>query len=118
MKNLVSFFEIPALDFERAVGFYESLLGIKLETMEGDNEKMAFSPDYQGAISKADDFKPSTDGVLISFLIDNIDKTIEEIKKNQGLIVIEKTAIESDKKGYFAVFLDCEGNKIGLHEKL
>ena len=114
----MSFFEIPALNFERAVGFYESLLGIKLEIMEGDNEKMAFFPDYQGAISKAEDFNTSTDGVLISFLIDNMDKTIEEIKKNQGLIVVEKTAIESENRGFFAVFLDCEGNKIGLHEKL
>lgn len=118
MKKLVSFFEIPALNFERAAGFYESLLGIKLEIMEGDNEKMAFFPDYQGAISKTNGFNPSSNGVLISFFIEDIEMALEKITKNGGSVLIKKTEIESDNRGFFAVFLDCEGNKIGLHEKL
>ena len=45
MKKLISFFEIPASDFVRAVKFYETVLSLKLDVMECDAEKMAFFPD-------------------------------------------------------------------------
>ncbi len=32
MKNTVAFFEIPAVDFERAVTFYETILGFRGKT--------------------------------------------------------------------------------------
>lgn len=118
MKNLVSFFEIPATDFERAVKFYESVFGVKLEKFEGNNEKMAFFPNYEGAISQTEGFHPSSNGVLISLCSKDICETLEKVIANAGSVVINKTAIESDKKGHFAVFIDCEGNRIGLHEKL
>ena len=34
MKKLISFFEIPASDFGRAVKFYETVLNLKLSMME------------------------------------------------------------------------------------
>ncbi len=118
MKNLVSFFEIPAIDFERAVNFYQLVFEVKLEIAEGNNEKMGFFPNFQGAISKTDGFEPSSNGVLISLLTEDISATIELIKNNGGSVLIEKTAIESESAGFFAVFIDSEGNKVGLHEKL
>ena len=33
IKNLVAFFEIPAVDFGRAVKFYEEVFGLKLNMM-------------------------------------------------------------------------------------
>lgn len=117
MKNLISFFEIPAKDFERAVNFYELVFGVKLKIAEGNDEKMGFFSNYQGAISKTNGFNPSSNGVLISFYIEDIEMALEKITKNGGSVLIKKTEIESDNRGFFAVFLDCEGNKIGLHEK-
>ncbi len=39
MKKLISFFEIPASDFERAVKFYEAIFDIRLPIMECETEK-------------------------------------------------------------------------------
>lgn len=43
MKKLISFFEIPATDFSRAVTFYETVLEISLSVMECEEEKWPFS---------------------------------------------------------------------------
>ena len=41
MEKFIAFFEIPAADFHRAVGFYETVLDIKLAVSEYEEEKMA-----------------------------------------------------------------------------
>ena len=112
MKKLIAFFEIPATDFRRAVDFYETVLGVQLPTFECETEKMAcFTEEGEtvGAISYASnfDFLPSTHGVLIHFNCEDIEQTLEK--------VLLKTKIEADDKGWFAVFTDSEGNRIGVY---
>lgn len=118
MKSFISFFEIPATNFERAVKFYENVFGITLSVFDCGYEKMAFFPQENGknigAISWAEDFRPSSDGVLISLSCGEINYTACCIEKNGGKIIIPKTQIEADKAGYFATFTDSEGNRIGL----
>lgn len=117
MEKLISFFEIPAADFDRAVKFYETVLDTKIETESCDSEKMGYFPGCEGAISFAPGFNPSSDGVLISLKVKSIEQTLAKAKRLGGKTIIPKTAIEAEGRGYFAVFLDCEGNKIGLHEQ-
>ncbi|MBL7792689.1 MAG: hypothetical protein JNK77_10220 [Saprospiraceae bacterium] len=53
----------------------------------------------------------------ISLLVaDNIDNTIKRIEASGGKIIRAKTKIEAEGRGHFAVFLDSEGNKLGLYE--
>ena len=40
MKNLIAWVEIPAVDFERAVKFYNTILNIKLDPMDFGTEKL------------------------------------------------------------------------------
>ncbi|WP_085536258.1 VOC family protein [Massilibacteroides vaginae] len=121
MKTLVAFFEIPAIDFDRAIKFYENLLRVKLTRMDCEYEKMAFFPEENGlcpgAISWAaeNSFLPSENGVLISLNVDNMEKAVQFIKEDGCKILIPKTKIEADYRGYFAVFIDCEGNRVGLY---
>ena len=119
MKKLVSFFEIPAENVERAVKFYESVLGIQLDAMyECETEKMACFPEVNGlsgAISQAKDFCPSKDGVLIHFQVENMETALTAIEKNGGKIARPKTKIEAEGLGYFALFIDSEGNRAGLY---
>lgn len=116
MTKLISWVEIPATDFERAVKFYEAILGLEIQIVEGGGEQMACFPSGEGAISKAPDFNPSKDGVLVSLNTGNdLDKTIASIKENGGSIVRAKTKIEAEGMGYFALFIDSEGNKVGLY---
>jgi uncharacterized protein len=116
MEKLVSWIEIPAVDFKRAVNFYSTILEIKLEEVDCGTEKMACFPSGEGAISFAPGFNPSIDGVLVSLNTGNdLDKTILRIEKNGGKIIQPKTKIQVEGRGYFALFIDCEGNKVGLY---
>lgn len=119
MKRLISFFEIPTTDFKRAVKFYENVLCIQFSIFECEDEKMAFFPEEEGnapgAISYGKDFFPSKDGVLIHFHVNDMEDTVLRIKQNGGKIVREKTKIEADGMGYFSLFIDSEGNRLGLY---
>lgn len=116
MKKLVSWIEIPAEDMERAVRFYNSVLNLELKIDDYGVEKMACFDTGEGAISQAAGFKPSSDGVLVSFNVsDDLESTIDRIMESGGSLVIPKTKIEAEGRGYFAVFIDSEGNKIGLY---
>lgn len=119
-KNLISFIEIPAADFTRAVKFYEAVLGIELSVCDAcETEKMAFFSDFSAtpnvAISWAPDFSPSANGVLIHFHVESIETTLEHVQANGGKIRRPKTKIEAEGIGYFALFADSEGNTIGLY---
>ena len=87
-----------------------------------ETEKMAcFTEEGEtvGAISYASnfDFLPSTHGVLIHFNCEDIEQTLEKVLLKGGKVVIPKTKIEADDKGWFAVFTDSEGNRIGVYSE-
>ena len=119
MKQLISFFEIPATDFDRAVVFYEQVLEVELTRCECGEDKMGFFPDPdlgpRGAVSMAKGFEPSTGGVLISLSVENMDEILRRVVAAGGTVHIPKTRIEAEGQGCFAIFNDTEGNRIGLH---
>ena len=116
MRKLFSWVEIPAVNMERAVKFYNALLGLELEILDFGAEKMACFPNDEGAISMAPDFFPSRDGVLVSLNMENeLDQALSTLVTMGGEILKPKTSIEAEGRGYFALFLDSEGNKVGLY---
>ena len=119
--ELVSWFEIPAKDFDRAVKFYENLFEIKLNRMEDENEQMAFFPakaNVSGAVSKAQNFEPSADGPVIYFNSKGkLDEYIDSCSKSGGKVIQSKTEIEGGH-GFFAMALDSEGNRIGFYSEI
>lgn len=116
MRKLISWVEIPTTNFERAVKFYSSVLAVNLQSIDCGEEKMACFPNGEGAVIFTPGFKPSENGLLVSFNVnDDIDSSLVRIKKNSGKIIQTKTKIEAEGRGYFALFLDSEGNKVGLY---
>lgn len=120
-KTLINWFEIPAVDFERAVKFYSVFLGYKLEVCDWGEEKMAFFPENEcnigGAVSWAKDFNPSEDGVVIYFNAGTkLDEMLSNLENLGGSIIRGKTKIEAEGRGHFALIKDSEGNRIGLYE--
>ena len=119
MKSFVSIFEIPATEISRAINFYQTILDIKIEKMDMPEMQMGIFP-YEdqmvaGVLIKAEGYKPSSDGVTIYLNGgDNLQVILDKVKKNGGKIKTPKTR-HADESGYFALFLDSEGNKIGLH---
>ena len=119
MKSFISIFEIPATEISRAVDFYQAILDIKIEKMEMPEMQMGIFP-YEGqmvtgVILKADGYKPSPDGVTIYLNGgDDLQVILDKVEKNGGKILVPKTP-HADESGYFALFLDSEGNRMGLH---
>jgi len=118
MQKLIRWVEIPATNFERAVAFYSAVLKLDLKIYESEKEKMACFPNDEGAISMAEGFKPSKDGVLVSLNSGiHLEETLMRIKEAGGKIHTPKTKIQSEGRDYFALFIDSEGNKLGLYGK-
>ena len=119
MKSYISIFEIPATDVVRAAKFYEAILNISIERMEMPEMELGVFP-YEGqtvtgVIIKAQGYQPSADGVTVYLNGgDNLQVVLDKVDKNGGTILVPKT-LHADESGYFALFLDPEGNKIGLH---
>lgn len=120
MKKLIAFFEIPSTDFCRAVRFYETVLGVQLSVFECEEEQMAcFTEQGEtvGAVFYAPNYLPSENGVLIHFNCEDMEDTLKKVLHKGGRVVVHPTKIEVEGKGWFAVFVDCEGNKMGLYSE-
>lgn len=122
MQNAISWFEIPSVDLERAQKFYETIFGVTLIPMDMPDIKMRMFPledrmGVGGAIVHSDGFhKPSaTDGPLI-YLNGNPDlqQVLGKVEAAGGKVIVPKTEI-SPEYGHMGVFIDTEGNRIGLH---
>lgn len=119
MKSYISMFEIPATDISRAINFYQALLDIKIEKMDVEGIQMGILP-YEGqmvtgVIVQVDGYKPSADGVTMYLNAgDNLQVVLDRVEKNGGQILVPKTA-HADESGYFAIFLDSEGNRMALN---
>jgi uncharacterized protein len=118
MEKLISWVEIPALDLERAIKFYNKVLNIELDTTGCGKEQMACFPTGEGALFTTPGFKPSKDGVVVNLNVsDRLDEALRVIADNGGKVVKPKTKIEGEGEGYFALFIDSEGNRMGLNGK-
>lgn len=115
MTKLIAWVEIPSTNFERAVKFYNNVFKLGLKESDFGDEKMACFPSGDGAIIYSKGFSPSKTGVLVSLSTNNIDETLGLVKSNNGKVVQTKTAIQRKAGGYFAIFTDSEGNKVGLY---
>ncbi len=119
MKSHISIFEIPATDVSRAINFYQVILDIKIEKMEMPEMEMGIFP-YEGqmvtgVIISAEGYEPSANGVTIYLNGgDNLQIILDKVEKNGGKIIVPKSS-HADESGFYALFLDSEGNKIGLH---
>jgi uncharacterized protein len=118
MQKLISWVEIPAVDFDRAVAFYSAVFKLDLLKEDFGQEKMACFPNDEGAVVYAPNFNPSKNGAMVSFTApDSIEATIQRIEKYGGKILKPKTKIEAEGRDYFAICTDTEGNKIGIYGK-
>jgi len=123
MDNAISWFEIAATDLGRAQKFYETIFDITLQPLDLPNIKMRMFPlenmmtGVGGAIVDSGGFhKPSaTEGVLIYLNANpDVQNVLDKVEEAGGKIMVPKTEI-SPEYGFMGVFLDTEGNRIGLH---
>ncbi|MBS0028298.1 VOC family protein [Chitinophaga sp. 22321] len=119
MKNFISIVEIPTDSFARAVKFYQYILNIQIQEIDMQGTPMGLFPDGEGTVNvaliKGASYKPSTEGTLAYFNGgDDLQNVLDKIESDGGKVVVPKTLIDAEN-GFFAMFIDSEGNKMGLH---
>ena len=120
-NNIVNWFEIPVEDFQRAKNFYQIIFSMEMGDALVMNMQMAFFPSENGngkvggALVKSEMHKSNTEGVLVYLNANpDISAVLGRIEDEGGIIMMNKTSI-NDGAGFIAIFLDTEGNRIGLH---
>ncbi len=118
LKDYVSWFEIPAINFEQAVTFYNFIYDFEMEISSNNNYTMAFFPaagGIGGAIVCGPGSLPNEKGSLLYLNGgDDLNIILTRVGEAGGRVIMPKTLISEDA-GYFAIFLDTEGNKMALH---
>lgn len=118
--NAINWFEIPALDLERAFQFYYAILdGNVRKGSFGGGELILFNVPFNsgegvgGSIVSREDLKPTTDGPMIYLnAFGSLSKAVQAVVPAGGKVLISNMSL--GKFGFAAVILDTEGNKIGL----
>jgi predicted enzyme related to lactoylglutathione lyase len=122
--NVLTWFEIPVSDLDRAKTFYETILEIKMEKrVDGKDESVFFpynpnvvqatSGRVTGVLSKTDRNSPSNHGTLVYINASpSIQAVLDRVERAGGKIVAPKFSIPA---GLIAIIIDTEGNKVGLH---
>ena len=117
-KDFVSWFEIPSLNFEESVIFYNYIFDIEMEQNVTESNSMAFFPvknGIGGAIISGVGSIPSDVGPLIYLNAGNdLNDVLNKVESGGGRVIMKKTLISEDA-GFFAIFIDCQGNKLALH---
>lgn len=124
MNNAINWFEIPATNFERAVAFYSAVLGQELRTGEFLGVPHGFFPADEGGVAGAviapppasgSPAAPSVAGTLIYLNAGfALDAMLARVEPAGGRVETPRTSI--GPQGCFAIFIDSEGNRVGLHE--
>lgn len=118
MANPVPYFEIPVDDMDRAVAFYESLLGTKLTRQKVDGYDMALfpfdegAPGATGALAKGDVYRPSKNGAILYFRVKDIRQIVAKAQA-MGRPILYPVKDIGDA-GFVAEIEDSEGNRLAL----
>lgn len=119
-NNIATWFELPVNDMARAKTFYQNILQAQFKDEEMSGFQMAIFSAEQGAVAGmlvlGEGYQPSQTGAVVYFNGgDDLSAPLERAIQHGGSVVVPKTAIHDGECGYFALFLDSEGNRVGLY---
>jgi len=118
-KNPVGWFEIYVDDMERAKKFYQDVLEVELQRLDGPDVEMWSFPMVQsgtgsaGSLVRMDGFKAGGNSVLVYFMSD--DCSVEEARVIPAGGKIQKTKFSIGQYGFITLAVDTEGNMFGIH---
>lgn len=120
MANSINWFELPALNFDRAVKFYGTILGGTLQVMDLENGgKMGILPNPDGVqgvgghIGYGLGGVPSDKGALVYLNGgEDLNVILNKVEDAGGKVLVPKSPSPG---GYMGIFMDTEGNRVALH---
>ena len=118
MKPNIVWYDIPAIDLDRAIRFYSAVLAAPVlkDLVEGVPIGWLPTEDGQmmGCLCVVPGFKPSADGVMIYLGVNGrLQSAVAAVRENGGTVQSEIHSI--GRHGFRAEVLDSEGNCIALH---
>ena len=123
MKNqAIGWVEVPVIDMERAIKFYETVFDFKIDRQQMGDQDMGWFPWIEdgtgsgGSLVKHPDYVPSKEGMFVYFTCHSGDLANELARvEDAGGIILKEKRLISEQHGYEARVLDTEGNRIALH---
>ena len=118
--NAVGWFDIYVDDLERAVAFYETVLGRKLEPLgdpTGESRMMSFPADMSaygagGALTKSAHASPGMGGTVVYFSTEDCAVEQARVAAAGGTVLRPKFSIGDH--GWVTLCRDTEGNLFGI----
>ncbi|GEM_PF-922913 len=116
----VSPFSLKMKRIQRAHTFYNTLMAYELDTLEYQGASLAFfkcetEAGVSGSLIKSEGLTPSTIGTMIYLHAgDDLQPYLERANTAGGSVFMEKTEL-GPGMGFFAIFDDCEGNRVWLY---
>lgn len=120
MASNIVWYDIPALDLDRAIRFYSAVLAapVKREDVGGVPLGWLPTPDggQMGCLCVVSGFNPSADGVMVYFGVSGrLRDAVAAVRANGGTVQSDIHSI--GQHGFRAEVLDSEGNCIALHSE-
>ncbi len=119
--NPVGWFDINVANLDRAKKFYETVFNVELTDAPIEWGKQSFfpfnheSPNISGALVEKADFVPSSNNTVVYFETEDNIAEEQRIEKAGGKVVQPKMSI--GEFGFISIFIDTEGNTVGLHSR-
>ena len=111
----IGFVGIPVTDLERARGFYEGVLGLKVsdEMMDGKWIEYAVGDDTLAIANVGDEWTPSDQGTGAALEVEYFDEAIRRLKDRHVRFAGEPFETPCC---HMAVIQDPDGNKLLIHK--
>ncbi len=118
--NAIGWFDIFVEDLDRAVAFYQTVLGCALEPMgdpTGETRMMSFPADMNvygagGALTQSPHGGPGVGGTIVYFNAENCAVEEARVAEAGGQVVRPKFSI--GEYGFVTLAMDTEGNMFGI----
>ncbi|MFB3763930.1 MAG: VOC family protein [Methanotrichaceae archaeon] len=114
---MISWFEIPADDLQRARKFYSELFGWSIEESKASslNDRLIIKTGNGNAISGSLTKRQRPGQTIVNYIdVSSTDRYIVKIQHLGGKVLVPKTAVPG--MGYFVVCEDTEENAFGIWE--
>lgn len=118
MRHMINWIEIPVVDLDRARAFYQAILDVELQVMNIGPINYAMFPTEDrfnaGALAQGEGYIPSASGIAVYLDGGNdLDIILRRVAPAGGKVILAKTYF-GPEAGFSALFIDTEGNRIGL----
>ena len=114
--NTICHWELQTLNPDKAKKFYEPLFGWRVNFEKDMNYVLIETPGGKpgGGMNVVEKIESS--GTVLYVMVEDIEAMLNKVEKLGGKVHMRKSPIPNI--GYFGVFSDTEGNKLGLFTPL